>query len=320
VCNVRIVASLHDKVQNALGEGRILVLGAQVLIGFELRSFFEPRFERLPGWAVALRLLTMCVMLVAFALVALPASYHRLVAAGEDTGAVHRFTTRVMSWALLPLGIGLGLSVGSAVLPATGSGAASVAAAVLAGAIALAAWYAYPLWSRRGGGAPPEERGMEPTSISDKIEHVLTEARMVLPGAQALLGFQLAVTLMESFEKLPPEIRLVHLAALAGVALAVVLLMTPAAYHRIVERGEETERFHRVASRLLLAGMAALALGISADVHVVVTKALGSTPVALAAAAGSLAVFLGLWFGLTLAARARRARSSPRRRTAAAHP
>jgi hypothetical protein len=30
------------------------------------------------------------------------------------------------------------------------------------------------------------------TDVHDKIRHALTEARVVLPGAQALLGFQLA--------------------------------------------------------------------------------------------------------------------------------
>lgn len=35
------------------------------------------------------------------------------------------------------------------------------------------------------------------------MEEVLTECRMVLPGAQALLGFQLAIVLMEAFDRLP---------------------------------------------------------------------------------------------------------------------
>jgi hypothetical protein len=254
---------------------------------------------------VTLRLLTVGLMVLAFALVALPASYHRIVAGGLDTGAVHRFTSGAMSWALLPLALALGLAVGSAVLPAMGSGAASLITAAVSTAVALAAWYAYPWRRREGNRRPPEERKMEPTTTSEKIKHVLTETRMVLPGAQALLGFQLAVTLMEPFEKLATSTKLVHLAALGATALAVVVLMTPAAYHRIVERGEETERFHGVASRLLLGGMVAVALGISADVYVVVMKALGSAAVAAASSAGALAIFLGLWFGVTLVARAK---------------
>jgi hypothetical protein len=39
-------------------------------------------------------------MVLALALLLSPAAYHQLVEAGEDTVALHRFTTRVMLWAL----------------------------------------------------------------------------------------------------------------------------------------------------------------------------------------------------------------------------
>jgi cytochrome bd-type quinol oxidase subunit 2 len=310
------LASLHEKVQNALDEGRILVLGAQVLLGFEFRSFFEPRFEHLPAWAKAVRLVTACVMLLAFALLVLPAAYHRLVAGGEDRDDVLGFTSVTLGCALAPLGLALGLSVGFASLPVLGA-AGMAAAAALAASVAMAAWYIYPWWRRRSVRPPAQERQMEATKVSDKIRHVLTEARMVLPGAQALLGFQLAVTLMDAFEKLSWPDRLVHLAALGAVAVAVVLLMTPAAYHRIVERGEETERFHRVASRLVLAGMVAVAIGISLDLYVVAERVLGSRAPAVTLAAAALAVMLGLWFGVTAVLRARGSRAGPPRRAEA---
>jgi hypothetical protein len=39
--------------------------------------------------------------------------------------------------------------------------------------------------------------------IKDKIQQVLTEIRVALPGAQALLGFQFTSLFMEAFQKLP---------------------------------------------------------------------------------------------------------------------
>ena len=86
------------------------------------------------------------------------------------------------------------------------------------------------------------------TPLHAKIEQMLTEARVVLPGAQALFGFQLAIVLTQSFEQLPSASRIVHAASLLLVAVAVVLLMTPAAYHRIVYAGEDTQDMHRVGS------------------------------------------------------------------------
>jgi hypothetical protein len=159
------------------------------------------------------------------------------------------------------------------------------------------------------GGEKKEEGGEkqgEGTKLSDKIEHVLTEARLILPGAQALLGFLFVAVLMESFDKLPAVSKYVHLASLALIALTIVLLTTPAAYHRIVERGEETEHFHRFAGRMIVAALVPLALGISSAVYVVVQKILDSELVAVVGALVALALFWELWFGLTLYRRTQR--------------
>ena len=137
------------------------------------------------------------------------------------------------------------------------------------------------------------------TDITDKVEHVLTEARMVLPGVQALLGFQFSIMFVQGFDPLPASSKYVHLASLALVALSTVLLIAPAAYHRIVEQGEDTEHFHRFASRMVLAAMVPLALGTSGDFFVVVRKVTGSSTFGLAVAALVLVFVFGLWFGFT---------------------
>ena len=85
---------------------------------------------------------------------------------------------------------------------------------------------------------------------------------MVLPGAQALLGFQFVTLLLEDFARLPESMKQVHLLSLVLMTIAVVLLMTPAAYHRIVEHGENTERFHRFASRMLMVSLVPMAFGV----------------------------------------------------------
>jgi hypothetical protein len=72
-----------------------------------------------------------------------------------------------------------------------------------------------------------------PTPLTIRIEHMLTEARVVLPGAQALFGFQLSIVLTRSFAELSAAARAIHAASLCLVALAIILLMAPAAYHRI---------------------------------------------------------------------------------------
>ena len=92
------------------------------------------------------------------------------------------------------------------------------------------------------------------------------------------------------------------------IGLSVVFLMSPPAYHRIVERGELTERFHRYTGRMLLAAMIPLALGLCGDFFVVAQKVTHSFAFALASSLALFLFFAGLWFGYTLYLRAERER------------
>ena len=128
----------------------------------------------------------------------------------------------------------------------------------------------------------------------------------MLPGAQALFGFQLAITLMESYERLPGSSKDMHLFSTCAIASVIIFLMAPPAYHRIVDRGEDTERFHQFASWMVLAAMVVLPVGFAGDLWVVVRKQTGSLAAANLSAAATLAAFYGVWFGAMLVLRARR--------------
>jgi len=320
------MARLKDKVQNALDEARLLVLGAQVLLGFEYRSVFEPGFGVLPSHSKYLKLVGLGLLLVAFALLTWPGAFHRIVAAGEDTEEVHQFTSRVMEIALAPFMIALGLDMFVAAEKVAGT-IAGVATGVLASLMAFVCWYGLEVARRRKHIAGKSmdtdvnKSGSVGTRLRDKIKHVLTETRVVLPGAQALLGFQLATILMDGFDTLPDVSKYVHLISLVLIAASIILLMTPAAYHRIVENGEESEQFHDFAGRILLAAMAALGLGVCGDLFVVAWKVTESIELASAAAVLMLALSYGLWFGLTSYWRGLNERLGPRtKQNSSRHP
>jgi uncharacterized protein involved in response to NO len=141
---------------------------------------------------------------------------------------------------------------------------------------------------------------------------MLTEARVILPGAQALLGFQLAIVLTQAFTELPAASKGVHAASLGAIAVAIVLLMAPAAYHRIVFAGEDTEEMHRTGSRFVAAATVPLALGLAGDVYVVLAKTADSPKVGIIAAAAILAFLIGLWHVFPILARHRRRRTATR--------
>src|SRR5438046_1563767 len=102
---------LSEKIKHGLDESRILIIGAQVLIGFDFRSVFEKGFDALPPSAQLIKLITLPVMLITLALLISPCPFHRIVEGGEDTKRFHEFVRRTIEIALLPLAIGLGLEI-----------------------------------------------------------------------------------------------------------------------------------------------------------------------------------------------------------------
>jgi uncharacterized protein DUF6328 len=143
------------------------------------------------------------------------------------------------------------------------------------------------------------------TPVSKKIEQMLTEARVILPGAQALLGFQLVVTLTRTFEQLTESSRMLHMAALCCVALATILLMVPAPLHRISFAGDNTERFFRVGSWFVMVAPAPLALGIAADLYVSTTQASDSMVLGAVTGLISLVAVVTFWYAIPLYVRTR---------------
>ena len=140
-----------------------------------------------------------------------------------------------------------------------------------------------------------EDEDQQPPS--EEASYLLDECRMVLPGIQALFGFQLVAVFNQTFwERLSSSERTLHLVAIALIAVAVALVMTPAAYHRQTERDSVSHAFIRIASRLLLLSMWPLLLGICLDFYLIANLILQDTLVSLVLAALLLGVFLALWF------------------------
>jgi hypothetical protein len=285
---------LKDKVQFALDEGRMLIMGIQVLLGFTFEAFLIRRFDALPWPAHELTLLSTAFLLIAVVLLVAPVARHRLVEHGEDTAALHSFAMRAAGAALLPFALALGIDFYLVILRTVGHAFAAFGGA-LAAVAALAAWYVLPFGVRSPRARKPGPEMQTPTKLDDKIKQVLIEVRVVLPGTQALLGFQFAGVLQDGFDSIPAASKDVYLAGLGFLGISVLLLMLPAAYHRIAEAGEISERLHRVSSRALLAAMSALALGIACDLYVVVQKTTGAVAAGVLAAAAWLFVSLATW-------------------------
>jgi len=133
--------------------------------------------------------------------------------------------------------------------------------------------------------------------LEREANRVIEEARMVLPGIQALFGFQLIAVFNNRFETaLSPQEQTLHLAALVLVTLAIVLIMAPAAYHRQAERGHVSRYFVDLASNLLTWALAPLLVGIVLDVYLVSHIILKNVGASITIAAALFLILVGVWF------------------------
>lgn len=305
-----MVLKLEDRISDALNEARTLILSVQILFGFQFNAIFQAKFTRLPAYLQSLDAAAFALMLVAAALLIAPVPFHRLAENEEESARLDRVTTILAAGSLLPLALCMGIDefiVVTAVIGVT-------PAAALGGALtlmALLSWYGIEamkhgferLWNARR-----QRAKRRPISTEEKIKTLETEIRVVLPGAQALLGFQFSAILTEAFDRLPDAARYVHLASLTCIALAVVLLVAPAAYHRIATAGGDSADVDRFGTRSAVAALVPLALGMTGDVYLVIGVVTQWNASAIVAAAAALTSVLGLWFAYPLAARLHRRR------------
>jgi hypothetical protein len=286
---------LDRKLKTALDESRLLILGAQVLFGFLFQAAFQDLFKEVPPDSQMLQCAGLGFMLLSVCFLIAPSLYHQIIFEGESRPGALAYASWFAGASLLPLTLGLGASVFVVFEHLFGRTAGAIFGVTFtAGSLLLL--YGLGLALRR-----PSRRKHMPdhaaTPLRTKIEQMLTEARVIIPGGQALLGFQLVCTFTRSFKELPLSIQYLHAAALCAVALAVLLLMTPAALHRIAFHGEDDASFFKIGSALVVASSVPLASGIAGDVAVVLFKVTENMDAAAVAGGAALLLLMGVWVG-----------------------
>jgi hypothetical protein len=282
------------------------MLGVQVLFGFQFQGLFQDNFAALPSQGRIVDAAGLGLMVVALGLMIAVPCQHRIVEEGETTPRIFRSSEWYAQLALLPLAGGIGCDIFVATLGPFGMLLSSVLSSATF-VLALLSWYALAAalrhkWSVDGGRSPMER---EETPVHTKIEQMLTEARVILPGAQALIGFQLIVMMTKPFGQLPRAVQIAHLVALASLALAIVLLICPAAIHRITFNGAADLRMHTTGSLLITVALLPLAVAVSCDLWVALTILFGEGVAALAGSVAAFAFLVALWFLLPLFLRKR---------------
>ena len=107
------------------------------------------------------------------------------------------------------------------------------------------------------------------------LSDLLSELRILLPGAQMLTAFLIILPFNGGFAKIVQAEKVVFLATFFLSMTSLVLLSAPAIQHRIMRPLNDRERFKRVADRIMMAGAFTLALAFVLGTNLVISEVFG---------------------------------------------
>ena len=133
---------------------------------------------------------------------------------------------------------------------------------------------------------------------------MLEELRALIPGAQVLFGFLLAIRFTSPFIDLTAVQRDVYYGTLVSTAVALVLLLAPSAYHRLRFREGDKDVMVRKGNREAIAGTGAIALAFTGVLYLI-TDLVFTTQAAIAVALVFFALTAWRWWAIALYRKAR---------------
>jgi hypothetical protein len=139
----------------------------------------------------------------------------------------------------------------------------------------------------------------EQQRLNRELIELLNELRVVLPGVQVLSGFLLTIPFSNGYSRLDRLERDVYFAAFLTAVASTILLIAPSAYHRVLFRHHDKQYLIDRATRMALAGTAALAVSMSCAAFVIGDVVFGGL-VAGVVTALVVGHSLLLWFVLPL--------------------
>ena len=128
---------------------------------------------------------------------------------------------------------------------------------------------------------------------------LLEELRSLIPGAEVLFGFLLAIRFTGQFDSLDDTERYVYYATLIATAVALVLFLAPAAHHRLRFREGDKDYMLRKGNREAIAGTAASAIALTGVVYLITALVFG-TAEAIVASILFFAFLAWRWWSLAL--------------------
>src|ERR1700704_2032989 len=176
---------LERQLKIALDESRLLILGAEVLFGFQFNGVFQEQFKQLPTFSQVFVCTGLTLIMTAVALLIAPSMQHRIVERGQDSHRVLVLATACAGVALFPISTALALDIFVA-MERIASGVVKILVAATFFGIAMLCWSALEGILKRKRQPMSQRDSPSPTPLETQVDQLLTEARVIIPGVQAL--------------------------------------------------------------------------------------------------------------------------------------
>ncbi len=151
--------------------------------------------------------------------------------------------------------------------------------------------------SQRVNGETRHETQLE--RLDRNLEEMTGELRVIVTGVQVLFAFLLIVPFDTGFAHVGSFERSVYFVTLIFAALAAVCTIAPSAEHRFLFRHDDKHHIVFSSNRVVIAGLAFLALAMCGSLLLVTTRLFGITAGVLTASIGAIP-FVVLWFAIPL--------------------
>jgi high-affinity Fe2+/Pb2+ permease len=142
------------------------------------------------------------------------------------------------------------------------------------------------------------ETGREETEserIDRNLQEMIGELRVALPGVQVLFAFLLVVPFNQRFAQVTDLQQTIYFVTLLFTAAATICLIAPSAHHRVEFRKQDKEDIVRTGNRIIIAGLALLAVAMTGAV-VFITDVLYQGSTVYTVGIATAAAFVIFWF------------------------
>jgi hypothetical protein len=146
--------------------------------------------------------------------------------------------------------------------------------------------------------------------IDRELIELLNELRVALPGVQFLFAFLLIVPFQQTRDKLTDFQKDLYFTALLAAAVATVLLIAPAAQHRVLFRQKDKEGLLRRSNHYAFSGLVVLGIAICTAILLVVDVLFSGTLAWVAAGVVGLMLAIA-WVAIPLWRRAQTEQDDP---------